>query len=69
MALYKKIIPEIYVDSVKDIPYKSLKVQGIKALLFDLDNTLIDYEQTKLDTDTSNFLIELEKDFFSNYYF
>jgi len=63
MALYKKIIPEIYVDSVKDIPYKSLKAQGIKALLFDLDNTLIDYEQTKLDSNTSNFLIELEKDF------
>lgn len=63
MAIYKKCIPNLYVKSIYDISYDELKKQGIKALLFDLDNTIINYDQTKLDVKAIEFLNELEKDF------
>ncbi len=63
MAIYKKCIPDLYIKSIAEIPYEQLKKQGKKALLFDLDNTIIDYDQTKLDVKTIEFLNELEKDF------
>ena len=38
-------VPDIYKKSVYDIDYKKLKNNGIKCILFDLDNTLIEYKQ------------------------
>lgn len=63
MAIYKNCIPDLYVKSIDQIPYEQLRKQGKKALLFDLDNTIIDYHQTKLDVKRIEFLNELEKDF------
>ncbi|VEU82590.1 YqeG family HAD IIIA-type phosphatase [Acholeplasma hippikon] len=63
MAIYKKCIPNLYVKSIYDISYDELKKQGIKALLFDLDNTIINYDQTKLEVKAIEFLNELENDF------
>ena len=37
MALYK---PTMYKKNIFDIDYKKLKENGIKCLVFDLDNTL-----------------------------
>ena len=36
----EKYIPDIYQKSIFTINYKSLKSQGIRCLLFDLDNTI-----------------------------
>ena len=36
-------IPDVYGQSVFTIDYKKLKKNGIKCLLFDLDNTLVPY--------------------------
>lgn len=36
-------VPDIYQKSIYDINYKKLKDNGIKCLLFDLDNTLVPY--------------------------
>lgn len=38
--------PDGYEKTVYDIDYASLKKQGIKAILIDLDNTLIPYDET-----------------------
>lgn len=38
-------VPDIYKKSIYDIDYKRLKNNGIKCILFDLDNTLIEYKQ------------------------
>lgn len=37
----EKYIPDVYQKSIYDINYKKLFQQGIKCLLFDLDNTLV----------------------------
>ena len=39
MILY----PDIYVSNVKNITYEMLQNYGIKGLILDVDNTLIDY--------------------------
>jgi len=36
----EEYVPDVYKKNVHDINYKKLKKQGIKCLLFDLDNTL-----------------------------
>ncbi len=41
MILY----PKLYLNSVKEITIETLKKHQIKALLLDVDNTLIDYEK------------------------
>ena len=39
--MLNSFIPDIYQKSVYDIDYKKLKKNGIKCLIFDLDNTLV----------------------------
>lgn len=63
MIRIKHLIPKLYEESIEKIDYIMLKKQGITTLLFDLDNTIIDYHQTKLTSDSVAFLSNLEKDF------
>lgn len=63
MAIYLKCIPEYYLASIFEIPYDEFKKQGKKALLFDLDNTIIDYHESTLSQQTIDFLKDLELDF------
>lgn len=63
MALYQKCIPSDYVTSIFDIDYKKLQKQGIKSLFFDLDNTIIAYDETELSKTHLTFFNELKKDF------
>lgn len=48
MAFYQKCIPHAYRASIFDIDYDELQKQGISALFFDLDNTIIGYDEKKL---------------------
>ena len=43
----EKYVPDIYQKSIYTINYKKLKNNGIKCLLFDLDNTLVPYSTKK----------------------
>src|SRR5574344_270236 len=61
--IYKKIIPNEYVLSIKDIDYDNLAKQGVKALFFDLDNTIIPYDIYIISDDIKDFLEELNKKF------
>ncbi|VEU80669.1 YqeG family HAD IIIA-type phosphatase [Haploplasma axanthum] len=63
MKWHNKFIPSLYVKSIKEIDYNFLKEQGIKALFFDLDNTLIPYDIDVIPIDIKEFLEELNKDF------
>lgn len=56
-------IPDIYQKSIYDINYKNLKKRGIKCLLFDLDNTLIAYEESEVNNKVKNLFAKLEDDF------
>lgn len=41
--MIKKLIPDYYYNSIKDIPYTKLYSEGYRLILTDLDNTLISY--------------------------
>lgn len=63
MRIYKKIIPSEYVLSINDINYDELKKQGIKALFFDLDNTIIPYDINVIPKEMEDLLHKLNEDF------
>jgi HAD superfamily phosphatase (TIGR01668 family) len=63
MAFYKKFIPVSYYPNIFDIDYQTLTKQGIKSLFFDLDNTIIAYDEQKIDEKSFKLLKTLEKDF------
>jgi len=44
--MLKLLCPDIYINSIFDIDTKNLKESGIKGILLDLDNTLLDWSQT-----------------------
>lgn len=56
-------IPDIYAQSIYEINYKKLKKNGIKCLLFDLDNTIASYKSTEPDMKVKELFNRLEMDF------
>lgn len=56
-------IPDIYAQSIYTINYKKLKKNGIKCLLFDLDNTIAPYKVTEPDQKIKELIARLEADF------
>jgi len=63
MSLHEKFIPSFYVKNIKLIDYKFLKEKGIKALFFDLDNTIIAYDVDVISSEDALFFDQLAKDF------
>lgn len=63
MPIYQKCIPFAYYASIYEIPYKKLKEQGVKSLFFDLDNTVIGYDEERLTLSHIKFFNELKKSF------
>ncbi|CCP88277.1 YqeG family HAD IIIA-type phosphatase [Candidatus Phytoplasma solani] len=55
----KSYIPQHYYHTVEQIPFDVFQKQGIKALFFDLDNTLLDCKKNKLDVGIKNLLTKL----------
>lgn len=56
-------VPDMYKQSIYTINYKKLKKNGIKCLLFDLNNTIASYEVDYPDNKLRELFFELEKDF------
>jgi uncharacterized protein len=63
MRRYQLFLPDYYVASIMDIDYDELKKQGIKTLFFDLDNTIMSYDETELEHQYVAFLDELSAHF------
>lgn len=42
--MYKRFFPDTYIPSIFDIDTDYLKRNGIKAIIFDIDNTLVPYD-------------------------
>lgn len=56
-------IPDIYQKSIYTINYKKLKKNGIKCLLFDLDNTVAPYKVGEPDAKVKELFARLGEDF------
>lgn len=56
-------VPDMYVSSIYKINYKKLKKNGIKCLIFDLDNTLASYDTLEPSKNLKELIHELEEDF------
>ncbi|MFI3307876.1 MAG: YqeG family HAD IIIA-type phosphatase [Mycoplasmatota bacterium] len=57
----EKYIPDMYQESIYKIDYKKLKNRGIKCILFDLDNTLVVYNEKEVTNKLVDFTISLKK--------
>lgn len=56
-------IPNMYCKSILDINYDLLKKNGIKYLMFDLDNTIATVDRTNISNDLKKKIIELSNSF------
>ena len=56
-------IPDVFQKSIYTINYKKLKKNGIKCLLFDLDNTIAPYKVNEPDVKVKELFARLEEDF------
>ena len=61
--ILNKFIPKMYKKNIYDINYDLLKKQGIKLILFDLDNTLTPAREEKYYKKTKELFDNLKKDF------
>lgn len=59
------IYPKKYVDSVNDINFSALYQQGYRAVLFDVDNTLVPYDVMDAPSELVAFIRALEEIGFS----
>lgn len=55
--------PTMYYKDIFSINYKKLKKEGIKCLIFDLDNTLALIDEKKCPEKTKELIKKLQKDF------
>lgn len=65
----EKYIPDIYQKSIYEIDYLKLSNQGIKCLLFDLDNTLVPFSVNEVNKRLRLFFSELKQKDFDIYIF
>lgn len=54
-------LPDIFVETVFDIDIEALKNAGVKAFIFDIDNTLATYAMPVADEKTADWLKELQR--------
>ncbi len=53
-------LPDIFAETVFDIDVDALKKSGIKAFIFDIDNTLATYAMPIADKKTADWIMELK---------
>ena len=58
--MLKRLIPDLFVKSIYDIDYKALKQRGVKAIITDLDNTLVESDRADATPELVNWLNRLQ---------
>ncbi len=61
MAVYDRLIPDLICEKVSRIPFDSFFAQGVKMVVFDIDNTLVSYETPEPSAALISFLKDFEK--------
>lgn len=47
--MFQKFYPDFYVESAYVIPYEELYAKGVRGLLYDIDNTLVEHDEDATD--------------------
>ena len=58
--MWKKLMPDRYYDSISDIAEADLAHYGIRALICDIDNTLVTYDDPEPTEDAAAFLLRMQ---------
>lgn len=58
--MLKRLIPDLFVKSIYDIDYEALHHQGVKAIITDLDNTLVESDRADATPDLVTWLNRLQ---------
>jgi len=59
--MIEKLFPDIYVKSIFELPVEELEAKGIKALAFDIDNTVAPYDVAEPDDAAAELFEYLKK--------
>ena len=62
--MIKRLYPKFYLKSIFEIDSEALKNQGIKGLIFDIDNTLVPYDEAYPASEIIAFFEKLKKEGF-----
>lgn len=58
--IFKRFIPDIFIDSIYDIDLKKLSNLGVNGFIFDIDNTLVTYDDLVAPKHTSDWFETLK---------
>ena len=59
----ERYVPKIYRKNIFDINYEALKRKGIKCIIFDLDNTILVFDEKEIPPRTKKLLQKLKEEF------
>ncbi|MFI3174806.1 MAG: YqeG family HAD IIIA-type phosphatase [Bacillota bacterium] len=60
----QKLYPHLYIDGIYDLPIEKLKQLGIRGLIFDIDNTIVPFDQEDAGEEFLQFAKKLQDDGF-----
>jgi uncharacterized protein len=60
--ILKKLLPDLHVNSIYDIDMEALKKRGIKGIITDLDNTLIEWDRPQATPKLAQWQKKVEED-------
>lgn len=59
-SIKSSFLPDIFLDNIYEINIENPKIQGIKAFVFDIDNTLVTYSTAVADEKLKDWISELK---------
>ena len=62
--MIKKLYPTQYIASIFEMDIKALKTEGIKGIIFDIDNTLVPFDVAEPNEEIVNFFNKLQEEGF-----
>lgn len=61
--MFDRLYPDIYIKSIEQLPLKEFKRRGIKAFVFDIDNTIAPYDVAEPDDHTIGVLNHIKEEY------
>jgi len=59
--MFKRLIPQLYIESILDIPLDNLRQRHIKAFILDLDNTITSWNSNEIRQEVADWFKMLKK--------